>query len=112
VVGLSGALRVEATPHGVTVSVLCPGVIRTPIVEGGRYGRLEYEVDEDRIRETWKRLRPMAPEFLAAKVMRAVDRNRAIIIVPGGWKIFWCVDRLSPWLDRGMRRQLEEMIRS
>jgi hypothetical protein len=62
----------------------------------------------------------MEPELLAAKVMRAVDRNRAIIVVPGWWKIFWYVDRLSPslgerlqaWLYRGMRRQLEEMERS
>jgi NAD(P)-dependent dehydrogenase (short-subunit alcohol dehydrogenase family) len=38
---LSRALRLEAQAHGVRVSVLCPGVIRTPILEsGGRYGRL------------------------------------------------------------------------
>jgi NAD(P)-dependent dehydrogenase (short-subunit alcohol dehydrogenase family) len=36
VVGLSRALRVEAKPYGVRVSVVCPGVIRTPILEGGR----------------------------------------------------------------------------
>ena len=42
VVGLARALRLEAAPYGVRVSVLCPGVIRTPILEGaGRFGRLE-----------------------------------------------------------------------
>lgn len=32
VVGLSASLRVEAAPFGVRVSVLCPGVIETPIL--------------------------------------------------------------------------------
>lgn len=35
VVALSRVLRIEARRHGVRVSVLCPGVIRTPILEGG-----------------------------------------------------------------------------
>ena len=39
VVALSKALRLEAERHGVQVSVLCPGVIRTPIMTGGVYGR-------------------------------------------------------------------------
>jgi len=39
VVGLSKGLRAEAADLGVKVSVLCPGVIRTPALSGGRYGR-------------------------------------------------------------------------
>ena len=39
VVAISKTLRLEAERHGVQVSVLCPGVIRTPILTGGRYGR-------------------------------------------------------------------------
>jgi len=40
VVAISKALRVEAERHGVQVSVFCPGVIRTPMMTGGQYGRL------------------------------------------------------------------------
>ena len=117
VVGLSRALRIEAKEYGVKVSVLCPGVIRTPILEGGRYGRLKFEVDMGRMRETWERLRPMDPAVLARKAVRAVERNRAIIVVPGWWRLFWLLDRLSPRLSesfqtamfRRMRRDLEEM---
>jgi NAD(P)-dependent dehydrogenase (short-subunit alcohol dehydrogenase family) len=36
VVGLSEALRLDLAPHGVGVSVLCPGVVRTHIFESGR----------------------------------------------------------------------------
>src|SRR5271155_6103986 len=41
VVGISKALRVEAERHGVQVSAFCPGVIRTPIMAGGRDGRMK-----------------------------------------------------------------------
>src|SRR5439155_13844601 len=40
VVGLSTSLRVEAAEAGVRVSVLCPGAIKTPILEGGKYGKM------------------------------------------------------------------------
>ncbi len=35
VVGLSTSLRVEAASHGVRVSVVCPGVIDTPLLDKG-----------------------------------------------------------------------------
>ena len=34
----------------------------------------------------------------AQRVLSAVARNRAIIIVPWWWKVFWWVNRLSPAL--------------
>ncbi len=41
VVGLSTALRIEAAPAGVRVSVLCPGPVRTPaLINGGKYGKM------------------------------------------------------------------------
>jgi NAD(P)-dependent dehydrogenase (short-subunit alcohol dehydrogenase family) len=36
VVGLSEALELELTPHGIGVSVLCPGLVRTQIFDAGR----------------------------------------------------------------------------
>lgn len=40
VVGLSKSLRAEAAPAGIRVSVLCPGVIRTPILEGANMAKI------------------------------------------------------------------------
>ena len=39
IVAMSKSLRLEAERHNVQVSVLCPGMIRTPMLTGGRYGR-------------------------------------------------------------------------
>jgi NAD(P)-dependent dehydrogenase (short-subunit alcohol dehydrogenase family) len=113
VVGLSLALRVEAAPAGVRVSVLCPGVVRTSILEGGgKYGRLFQPISPERQRAYWERFHPMDPERFAHKVLRAVARNRAIIIVPWWWRIFWWLNRLSPRLGEWLgRRHLAETKR-
>ncbi len=104
VVGISKALRIEARDHGVKVSVLCPGVIRTPILTGGRYGRLKYEFDPKWMLERFERFRPMDPSRFARRVLRAVDRNRSIIIEPKAWRLFWYLDRLSPGLGELLGR--------
>jgi NAD(P)-dependent dehydrogenase (short-subunit alcohol dehydrogenase family) len=98
VVGISKALRVEAERHGVQVSVFCPGVIRTPIMTGGQYGRMNIS-DEKVLKKFWERLRPMAPEVFAERALRAVLRGDAIIVVPGWWKAWWYLERLSPALS-------------
>ena len=97
VVALSKTLRVEARRHGVHVSVLCPGVIRTPILTGGRYGRNDLR-DEDLLK-MGEALRPMAPEAFAKRAYRAVRADRAIIVLPAWWKALWYLERLSPTLS-------------
>ena len=85
VVGLSRALRVEGASRGVRVSVLCPGVIRTPILDGGgRHGRLRNFLDADTQRLLWERVRPMDVDVFARKALDDVARNRAVIVHPRG----------------------------
>jgi NADP-dependent 3-hydroxy acid dehydrogenase YdfG len=98
VVALSKTLRLEAERHGVQVSVLCPGVIRTPIITGGVYGRND-AVSAANLRKLAEPLRPMAPEIFAERALRAVLRGHAIIVVPAWWKALWYLERLSPALS-------------
>ncbi|GBE65438.1 short-chain dehydrogenase [Mycobacterium sp. MFM001] len=112
VVAISKTLRIEAERHGVQVSVLCPGVIRTPILTGGRYGRTEKAgLSDDEILRRWEQLRPMAPEKFAERALRAVLRNDAIIVVPAWWKTFWYLERLSPSLSMRLARVTLERLR-
>jgi len=100
VVGISKALRVEAERHGVQVSVFCPGVIRTPIITGGQYGRIKITgVSDEELLKSFERFRPMAPEKFAERALRAVLRGDAIIVVPAWWKAWWYLERLSPALS-------------
>jgi NAD(P)-dependent dehydrogenase (short-subunit alcohol dehydrogenase family) len=99
VVGLTKSLRVEAKRHGVRVSALCPGAIATPILSGGKFGRINTPgVTEEVALRMWARTRPMDPDVFAGKVLRAVSRNEGIIVIPGWWKMLWLLDRLSPAL--------------
>jgi short-subunit dehydrogenase len=98
IVGLSKSLRAEAASVGVYVSVLCPGVIRTPILEGGRYGRMSTEIPPETMRQLWEKLRPMPADVFACKAINAIAKNKAIIVVPLWWKLFWWINRLSPSL--------------
>jgi NAD(P)-dependent dehydrogenase (short-subunit alcohol dehydrogenase family) len=97
VVGLSKSLRVEARRHGVRVSVLCPGAIRTPILTGGKYGRLNFDgLSEESVLRMWSLVRPMDVDVFAEKAARAVFANEAIIVFPAWWKAFWYLERISP----------------
>lgn len=119
VVGLSTSLRIEAASAGVRVSAICPGVIRTPILENaGRYGKLLIRMPLPFQRRLIERLRPMEPGPFADKALRAVAANRAIIVVPWQWRIAWWILRLSPSLGlalsgriyRKTKRELEAYL--
>jgi NAD(P)-dependent dehydrogenase (short-subunit alcohol dehydrogenase family) len=117
VVGLSRTLRVEAQVHGVRVSVICPGAIRTPMMRGGKHGILLMPFPEDKQREMIGQFsevsRPMDVSIFARKVLDQVARNRAIIVVPGWNKIFWWIERASPTLLAFLlRRAFEPHLRS
>jgi len=98
VVGLSLSLRTEATQMGIRVSVLCPGVIRTHILEGGKYGKILMNIPSEKVRDMWEELKPMPPDIFAKKVLNAIAKNKAIIIEPHQWKLIWWLNRLSPVL--------------
>lgn len=103
VVGLSKGLRIEAIRHGVKVSVVCPGVIRTPILSGGLCGRMNVlGVDASQIEGWWERLRPMEPNEFARQSLKRVFKNEAIIVVPDWWKVLWYLERLSSALSMAL----------
>jgi NAD(P)-dependent dehydrogenase (short-subunit alcohol dehydrogenase family) len=110
VVGLTKALRVEAKRFGVRASVLCPGAVRTPILTGGRFGRVKLALSEDEMLRLWERFRPMAPELFARRAVDAVLRNQAVVVLPSWWKAFWYLERLSPSLSLRLSEALHRRL--
>ncbi len=115
VVGLSTSLRAEAKQMGIRVSVICPGAIRTPILEGGgKYGKMLIEIPLEKQRRVWEKFKPMPPGIFAAKVLDLVAKDKAIIIVPSWWKLYWWINRLSPSLGlslahKGFQKMQKEL---
>ena len=87
VVALSEGLRLELAPRGIGVSVLCPGIIKTQILESGRNlpSRFGTSVDElfdpgDRDRETAAMFRARVetgidPLYVGELVREGIEEN-------------------------------------
>jgi len=106
VLALSRALRLEAAPRGLRVSVLCPGVVRTPILDGGRHGRLRNFIPAEALSALNERLRPMDADAFARRALDDVARTREVIIHPAAWRLLPLLNRLVPWLlDALLRRE-------
>jgi len=109
VVGLSHALRIEGADLGVRVSVVCPGLIDTPIIKTSKV------VNMDRAK-----LMALAPKAMPAGraaqiILRGVERNRATI--PVGFMAWWMwiAQRLSPgllaWIWQVQMRRFRSQVR-
>jgi NAD(P)-dependent dehydrogenase (short-subunit alcohol dehydrogenase family) len=92
IVGISKSLRIEAERHGVQVSVLCPGLVSTPMLGA-------------------EASRGMAPERFAERALRAVLRGKAIIVLPTFWKAFWYLERFSPALSLRVAKAMLKRVR-
>ncbi|WP_459743146.1 SDR family NAD(P)-dependent oxidoreductase [Pseudomonas sp. 3A(2025)] len=93
VLHFSEALREEGRKNGVKVSVLCPGPTRTPF-----WRTAQIDIDTRKM---------MSPEELALHTVRALARNRAVIVP--GWRNTWRT--LSPRLgSRWLTRRISGLI--
>lgn len=99
VVGLSLTLRMEGKDLGVKVSVVCPGLIQTPM-----YQSRVIKYDQEQLLD--KAPPGMPPEKCARIILRGVKRNKPIIVVSVIAKILWGLYRISP----GMMLRLGEIF--
>lgn len=110
VVGLSRVLRLEAERHGVRVSVLCPGIVRTPMLHGNGPNRVNADAWHLRAHQALIDRMACDPRAVAQAALRAVDRNCAVIVLPRRYRAWWYLERLLPgatdWLTRRAMRRL------
>jgi NAD(P)-dependent dehydrogenase (short-subunit alcohol dehydrogenase family) len=79
--GLSDALRWSLLPHGIGVSVVCPGLVKSKIYESDLVRPPELSTDVAPADEELMRILPglheagMEPDEIGEKVLRAIRRN-------------------------------------
>lgn len=98
VVGLSMALRSEAAPRGVGVLVVCPAAVETPILDKGAVGGF---VGRDYFLRA-QGGNPYDADRLARDTLRAIERNKAILVKPTVAHAQWWMARLMPGLMNRM----------
>jgi short-subunit dehydrogenase len=99
VVGLSLALRGEAKAHGIGVTVVCPGWTDTRILDSTGPEDLPPTslMGTGGARDTARKMgRLYTPEELARDIVAAVDRDRAMVVVPAKFRALWRLARLTP----------------
>ena len=95
VLALSQSLRADWARHGVGVTAVCPGVINTPIVDHTRFlGEQDTAEAHERARRTFRR--GHRPEKVAAAIVGAIDRDRAVVPVGVEAHVGWYAQRLAP----------------
>lgn len=98
-VGLSAALRAEYGNSRFGVTALCPGLVHTPMVDELN--------DAEKLPPEWLFV---DVETVAAAAIRAIRKNKGIVVVPLAARALWLLARLSPalvdWLNRRAWRSL------
>ena len=100
VVGLTHSLRVEAAPLGVQVNVICPSAIETPILDSFNPADLPTVPWTPNARRYLSNLAapPYPVSKMAEEVLRAIEKNKSTIVLPGRARLAWLLGRIFPGL--------------
>jgi NAD(P)-dependent dehydrogenase (short-subunit alcohol dehydrogenase family) len=103
--GVSEVLRFDLRRHGIGVSLVCPGGVRTPLVESVKIAGVDRE--SPRIRKLVARFekRAVSPEHVAAKILQGVEKNRYMVYTSPDIRIgHWIQRKFEPPYVWTMRR--------
>jgi NAD(P)-dependent dehydrogenase (short-subunit alcohol dehydrogenase family) len=95
IVGLSLALRSEAAAHGIGVLAVCPSAIETPLLDKGAVGGFDgrnYFLQGQGSKTAYP------ADRLAQDILKAVERNKALLVKPRSAHGQWLFARLAPGL--------------
>lgn len=99
VVGLTLALRSEAAAHGVGVTALCPAAVETPLLDGEGVGGFDgrtFYLSGQGVRTAY------GADRLAAEALVAVERDKALLVVPAQARAAWRFSRVAPTVMQRM----------
>ena len=105
VLGFSESLRAELVDHDIGVSTICPGMVRTNIINAGILESSTEDVEARRVSiQALYEKRNFAPDRVAAAIVKAIRRNRAVVpVAPEAWLAYY-LKRWTPgllaWITR------------
>lgn len=108
--GVSEVLRFDLEPHGIGVTLVCPGAVDTPLVETVRIVGIDRDHPAVREMTTRFRRRAKSAQDVAGMIVAAVEGDRYLVITSreiklAYWLKWWC----PPLYRRVMRRLNREL---
>lgn len=107
VVGLSSTLRIEAEAFGIQVSVVCPGLVDTPILQSTKYVKLD-----PRSLVAVTPQKPMDARRAARVILRGVERGDFFIVLTATAHAIWRIHRYAPNASIRLGRLAIEKLRT
>jgi len=105
-VGLGEALIQELREHNISVTTVCPGSTRTPIFEHIRVSGL----NRDKLRRVFNIMNRMPAGKTAAMIVKAVKRDRALVVTTLLGRMLYYMKKISPALVRVQARPLRKLF--
>lgn len=95
ILALSKAIRIEAQPHGIRVTAICPGAVDTPILDGGAFGTV-HGYSRKVIRKFADGWGPIPASVFAARTLDLIAKNKSVVVYPQRLKVLWWLNRFLP----------------
>lgn len=111
--GVSEVLRFDLRRHGIGVSLVCPGGVRTPLVE--TVNIVGVDPESPRIRKLKARFekRAVSPETVAEKIVEGIEKNRYMVYSSRDIQFgYWVQRKFAPPYELAMRKMNDVLTRA
>lgn len=111
--GVSEVLRFDLRRHGIGVSLVCPGGVRTPLVD--TVDIVGVDPGNPRIRKLKERFekRAVSPERVAEKILEGIAKDRYLVFTSPDIRAGYWAQRLCPPLyELAMRKMNDVLVRT
>jgi short-subunit dehydrogenase len=105
VLGFSQSLRVELAPHRIGVTAICPGMINTAIIDGGRMSGAIH-ARKSRLAAVFQ-TSGASPALVARAILEAVRTNPAVRTVGRDAWALHALTRMAPGATNRIVKALE-----
>lgn len=111
--GVSEVLRFDLRKHGIGVSLVCPGAVKTPLVDTVEIVGVDRESPRVRKLIALFERRAVSPESVAERIVEAIEKNRYMVFTsPDGRILHWVQRKFSPPYELAMRVMNRELDRA
>lgn len=103
--GVSEVLRFDLRRHDIGVSLVCPGGVRTPLVETVRIVGVDSEAPAIRKLKARFEKRAVPPETVAERIIEGIEKNRYMVYSSRDIQVgHWVQRKFEPLYTFAMRR--------
>jgi len=111
--GVSEVLRFDLRRHGIGVSLVCPGGVRTPLV--GTAKIVGVDRDSPGIRKLIARFekRAVTPEHVAERIVAGIEKDRYLVFTSNDIRAAWWLQRyFPPAYELIMRKMNDHLVKA